>query len=69
MKLIKCAYCGAQYKPQKWQYGNYYGTTSIFFVSGIISEKQCPICWKEQPINKINETPTFKANLTMRVGS
>ena len=43
-KLMKCHHCGALYRPQKWYYGTYVGTSSDFTLIGTISEKHCPVC-------------------------
>ena len=47
--MKECKNCGAIYKPGRWEYGRYEGTTTIFECMGTIPETQCPVCRKEQP--------------------
>jgi len=42
-----CPHCKALYEPAKRIYGYYKGTSAQFVKLGNISEKQCPVCRRE----------------------
>jgi len=49
MKSIECPFCKINYKPVKRVVGNYLGSSTHFMYHTELSEKQCPVCWKETP--------------------
>lgn len=45
---VVCKHCLAEYRPRRWDYGYYIGTTTQFVTIGSVDEEHCPICRKHR---------------------